>query len=740
VADSVASAKPAFAWILASAATVLVLGAVVHALRAAATEHAILEALDGPLAVGGALVDRVSSATDAVIRLARLPALLLLVLVGVALYRRAGAALAMEMLAVSFGLAAIAQSYLVDWHGWKGSGVYVLAAVAYLVRPRSPSAAPVTLPVRAELVALLAALALFLTAALYRLDLYPPVAFDEVAYLAAARQQLGQATDAIPKVYPFEHFHAQIVPLLLHAGAVALLPPGLLSLRLEAVVLGAATLLCAALALRGRLGPLPALAAVTLAAVSPLFLTHLRLVGYFSFTLLHGALCFWALMRFCERRDRPSAALLGALLGLSLYLYQLSWFVPVLCMAVLALRPEVRRSATARHALVWALAVGLVVMTPAIAMRRDFAAVSERTFDARAIWAGKDEAAAPDVELAIVMTRRALSQDDVVALHARLQDAGVPVVSTAEPLRPDRVRVLVNATGRDHTMVRIGGASAGVDRVVRELRRDGVRTLIDTRTHRSAIGRLQEMLAQLFVGPHVDESGSLSDAPAIHPMVAPLIVLGLLAAVRRRQEPVMTALLVWVVVGALVPALVGGPYPRRTLLMVPFCFALAALPLLEAATRHPGRRALAWAVSFALVVYLALAGSQLYHYGRFGSVASRGPAVTIPLLELAKAAKTVPGEGRILVPGRHRWVLGILRDVEGAHRIDVKPDATTAARVRQISCVQRVPFAWIARDAPEQDTLFSGLGTEFSIVTRVQHGYRLHLVTARRPDACRILE
>jgi hypothetical protein len=174
--------------------------------------------------------------------------------------------------------------------------------------------------------------------------------------------------------------------------------------------------------------------------------------------------------------------------------------------------------------------------------------------------------------------------------------------------------------------------------------------------------------------------------------------------------------------------------------MVPFCFALAALPLLEAATRHPGRRALAWAVSFALVVYLALAGSQLYHYGRFGSVASRGPAVTIPLLELAKAAKTVPGEGRILVPGRHRWVLGILRDVEGAHRIDVKPDATTAARVRQISCVQRVPFAWIARDAPEQDTLFSGLGTEFSIVTRVQHGYRLHLVTARRPDACRILE
>jgi hypothetical protein len=145
-------------------------------------------------------------------------------------------------------------------------------------------------------------------------------------------------------------------------------------------------------------------------------------------------------------------------------------------------------------------------------------------------------------------------------------------------------------------------------------------------------------------------------------------------------------------------------------------------------------------VSFALVVYVALAGSQLYHYGRFGSVASRGPTVTVPLFELAKAAKAVPGEGRILVPGQPRWLLGILRDVEGAHRIDVKPFATTAARVRQISCAQRVPFAWIARDAPEQDALFSGLGTEFSIVTHAQHGYRLHLVTARQPDACRNFE
>jgi hypothetical protein len=737
VSHFVPSPKPGFPWILTSAATALVLGALLYALRAASTEHAILEALDGPLAVGGTVVERVSGATDATIRLVRVPALCLLVFAGLGLYRRAGAALGMELLAVSFGLAAIAQSYLLDWHGWKGFGVYTLAAVAYLVRPRSASAAAVTLPVRIELVALLGALALFLTAGLYRLDLYPPIALDEVAYLTAARHQLGEATDAIPKLYPFEHFHAQIIPLLLHSGAVALLPPGLLSLRLVGVVLGAGTLVCAALALRGRLGPLPVLAAVTLTGISLVFLTHVRLVGYFSCTLLHGTLCFWALIRFCERRDRPSAAVLGALLGLSLYLYQLSWFVPLLSMAVLALRPEVRRHAPAHRALVYTLVVGLAVMTPAIAMRREFAAVGERTFDARALWAQKEKVATLEIELAIVMTRRALSPEGLDRLQARVEEDGVRVVRAEEPLRPDQVRLAAAETGRDHSILRIGGAPAGVKRVLQELRTSGVRTLFAARAPNSVIGRLQEILAQLFAGPYIDESGSFSDGPALHPVVAPLIVLGVLAAVRRRQEPVMTVLLVWVVGGALVPALVGGPYPRRTLLMLPFCYALAAFPLLEAATRHPRRQTLVWLVSFALVIYLALAGSQLYHYGRFDPVAPRGLTVTTPLFELAKAAKTVPGEGRILVPGRHRWILNILREVEGDGRIEARPDATTPARVRQISCAQTVPFAWIARDTPEQDALLAALGTDFSIAIHGQHGYRVHLVTERRADACR---
>lgn len=735
-----------FTWILASGATALVLGALFHAVRVAGTENAILGSLEVPLAIGGAAVERVSSVTHAVVRVVRLPMLLLLVLTALSLRRREGAALDVELLAIALGLAGVAQSYLLDWQGWKGLGVYVVALGVYLARPRSQPAAPATLSVRLELGALLAMLGLFLIAGLYRLDLYPPVAFDEVAYLAAARQELGEATDAMqmPRVYPFEHFHAQIIPLLIDAGAVALLPSGLLPLRLVSVTLGAVGLLCAALALRGRLGPLPTLLALTLTGISPLLLTHARLSGYFSVTFLHGVLCFWALLRFCERRDRMSAMVLGGLVGSSLYLYQLSWFIPVFCTAVLALRPEIRRHGPARRALLSALAVGLVVVAPALGMRHDLAAVSDRTFDGRAIWAGGLDRKAPEIGLTIVMTRTALSSESMDALVARLETAGVSVVRTREPLRPDRVRVLTDATGRDHTIVRIGGFPAGVARVVDELRREGARTLFTSLEHRSPIGRLQEMLSQLLLGPHIDESAAFLDGPVLHPLLAPLVFLGLAAALRRRQEPLMTALLVWVVGGALLPAVIGGPYPRRTLLMLPFCYALAALTLIEVMTLLMKGRAFVLPVSFALVAYLALAGSQLYHHGRFGPVRDDarhpGPAATIPLLELAKTVKALPREERMLIPGSHRWALRFLRGVERETRVDVRPDATSVARVREISCAQALPFAWIALDDPEQNALLSGLQKEFSIETRARHGYRVHLIAARRPDACRDIE
>ena len=52
----------------------------------------------------------------------------------------------------------------------------------------------------------------------------------------------------------------------------------------------------------------------------------------------------------------------------------------------------------------------------------------------------------------------------------------------------------------------------------------------------------------------------------------------------------------------------------------------------------------------------------------------------------------------------------------------------------------RLQIDQLGYGALHQDTLFSALGTEFSIVTRAQHGYRVQLVTARQPDACRNLE
>jgi hypothetical protein len=228
----------------------------------------------------------------------------------------------------------------------------------------------------------------------------------------------------------------------------------------------------------------------------------------------------------------------------------------------------------------------------------------------------------------------------------------------------------------------------------------------------------------------------------LDPLLAPLMVLGVAMAWRRRDEPAVRLMLIWVVGGALLPAVAGGPAPRRTTLMLPFLYALAALPLtaLAAAALRRGGAVRGFAAVLALAFFAAATASGSYLYFRewqhhAGRVGGGGD-----LLHLVKVLKGRPGDEVILMPALFPGLDNYL-DAGSATvplpRPEVRRVGTLPAlAVLTRSCEHPPPFTWMFRDVPGQRASTKLLETHFAVEEQVREGIRILRVTAARGDIC----
>jgi len=540
------------------------------------------------------------------------------------------------------------------------------------------------------------------------------------------------------KDYTFARFQAQAAPLLLHSVAVAGLSPGLLSIRLASVATVGAALVLAALVIRRRLGARVAWWMLALAAVSPFGLGYARTGFYVAASILHSVVAFAALLRFVERGDRASAALLGIVLGGSLYFYQLSWFVPVLAgLAWLACaigRPGGLRAALPRPLLFAGVAAALVLAPAPLLLREGLADVASQTFDHRSsLRAGHAELLRP---LAVVRAREEIGLPGFADVQARLA-----------PLRA-KARVLVHEGGV--TTLRVSAPRDRLEGALAALPGGPWRVLTDTVAPFTAPHYVARMIARLLYSPG-SELGAWIPNPLLNPLVAPLVLLGFATAWRRRAEPVVRALSVWVVGGALIPAAVGGDAARRGALILPLVHALAAFPLVEVGAwcRASGpwsRRVGAFAAALYLALVVCVGSHQYFRTVQVRWQDTSGPllraAATPSILELVKAIKAVPDGVPIQLLTIEPGLFGHLEAIEAWPKSRVRDRITPRIGVgdpRRLvahSCEEPPPFVWIAENSEEQRALLAALDARFETRSEVRGPYRLVRVDARREGAC----
>jgi hypothetical protein len=524
-------------------------------------------------------------------------------------------------------------------------------------------------------------------------------------------------------VYVFEQFRLQWLPLFAHAAAVRVLGADVLALRLTSVAAAALALCVAALALGRRAGDRAAAGMAAFAAASPLFVAYARTGFYLAVAMLHGALCLAALLRFCARRDTPSALALGALLGLSLYGYQLSWFAPLLAGGALLAAPSVWRAPGAARRALAAAALALVVALPgALCLREGLAAVSAQTFD-RAPWRAGGERP-PGGDLAVLLVPAGVAEADLTDFARRHEVAGV------------RAAVQGGTAGR--RSVALAGPAERVARAIADAEALGWAALHDAPSRGSPGARLGAMLEQLFRAPGWESSGRYVDAPLLDPLLAPLVLLGLGEALRRGRGTAWRVVAVWVAAAAVVPAVAGAAAPRRALLALPWAYGLAALPLLELRARCRGgasRRLLALACA-ALVAAVAARGLHVY-FERW----ERRPGATrydFHLLELVKLVKQLPPDERVLVvdaiPRTRDYLEG--EGALGRRDVPVLSRDETPERVLARSCRIPPPFTWVTADHPRERERLASLERGFETRSQVRGGFLLVRAEAPRPGGC----
>ena len=715
----------AMAWGIA--VSILALAAV-YADRSGAVGETLLSFLETPfewlIDRGGSLYHR----SGELLAPLRLPALAVLAAWLIVARRRPERGSRVQ-LPVALGIAWIAQSYLLGGRLLLGSLLYAAAIAVYLL-PRHPPPAPAReLPLRVEMLAFGFLLALFVAMCLYRLDVYPSLYLDETAYHAASRMQLGEIERGKTWVYPFERFQAQPIPLLMHSAAVYLLSPGILPLRLVSIAAAVAGLLLVSVAVRNRCGARPMLLTLALCACSPAFLGFSRAGLYIGISVLHGAACVCALLRLGDRLDRSSALLLGLALGSAFYLYQLSWFSPLLVMAALLAWPELWRRAAARRLVALSGAVAVLCVAPGVLLLHEgLRTVRAQTFD-KAYWSWGEGSDWEGQAMLQALAPHSWSEAEANELARRLRGEGVEVSTSS--------------TRSGRSVLLAGGSVAAVEVAVSRLQEASWSVLMDSLTPPTPWRNLKGMLARLFIAPGGQNLVRVFEEPILNPALAPLVVLGLAAALRRLHRPCMRVLVIWVLGAAFLPAAIAGDTPRRAALMFPFLQVLMSLPLAELLTaggdRSRWRRGAATAAVGGFLAVALVMGGHLYF--RHWDVPSNGSA-TGSQLELLKVLKRLPAGERVLVWPFHPQLERLLERLQeeptsgSQRRVFVAHEAkATKDGVLRISCRHAPPFAWIAPAGERVRERFSALDRAFLVSEEQWGAYRVIQISDRAPGS-----
>jgi 4-amino-4-deoxy-L-arabinose transferase-like glycosyltransferase len=637
---------------------------------------------------------------------------------------------------------------IVDFGGALGTGLLgpvlllglAAAAAGFLPRTREQtSRASSSLPAGVEFAAFAALVMFQLGVALYRLGVHPDLDFDEMSYTAAARMQLGEIpAGSVFGAHPFSRFQAQPLPLWLHSAGVAAFGPGVLAVRLVSVLLGVATLLVVWWSLRPRLGPRTALAMAALCSTAPLWLASIRAGHYIAFSVLHSALCFAALLRLLDRRTLGSAAILGALLGASLYGYQISWFVPGLALiAGTACAVQAGAKELIGRAAVVACVALLTLLPGLLLLQGGLLAVMAQTLD-KAVWSGAGAGNTRAWERPVLLLDVPGGSDHTVrGWIARVRGRDLDVTA----LPRDGSRGVFHVTGPPVAVAVARDEAVAV----------GGRVAFDGGERLGPVGQALRMAAQAAVGPSLEFAVRVDDGPLIDPWVLPWVLVGTVLAWRRRREPVIVALLVWTWAGLLLPAAIGGTVARRAVLILPFAFALAAIPIVEIGLgTRIGRFLLGtW------IVLAMLSGTHTYFrhwhldWRAVASARADSPAPALAgqvasgsLLELRAVLDAQPEERRILLPRLFRFfpaywiVVAEQPDPDAEARISERVQATNPEAVAADSCAATLPVTWITRDDSEQRALFGTLAASFELEATTHGAYRVVRLTARRPGAC----
>jgi len=718
--------------------------------------------LDGPIYAWVNTAERLRLAFFETMVVIRWP--LLVIVAGFFLWRGREAPRDQGLLLASLMVGLIAQSFLADGQTGLGVLVYGLAVLPILFR-WDPSPRPVTEPNPwLEFFLLVLLLGIFSLFCLYRVDVYPPVYFDEVAYLRTAYVQLGELPqDAVLPaplkwLYSFDRFQSQFIPFYAQGFALSAFDASLFSLRVTSWLSNLIALVLAYLLFRKRLGVQTALWMLALACCSAILVAYSRTGFYLSFCILGGVVAFWSLTRLQEKWNTSSALLLGLVAGLSLYFYQLSWFVPPILALCLLMQPSLlRRSGLFRLGGV-ALATFALVGAPLLfVFAKGLEDTSRQTFDKKQpIWE-LPEAFSASFLLPVEMMDRV--DPDLVQID--------------EPLGDNLFLVVV-------------GKQDDVMQVVEDLNGPEVIQLSGFTSRNPIVSAVDILLSKSFIEPGWESNGRLNQRSILNPLLAPLVVLGFAVAWRRRSRPVVWTLLIWATFVLFLPSVIAGMLPRRLLLAIPFVQVIMGLVLAEIvgslATRTRFHR---WIVMGLLGVFVLIAfsesarfyangwsqsgsyladwlertadapGNVLSHPERLKREQRRGVLNQgFEREALASLRKTVlPADPALAVTKMNRslpecmpLVLDDLWSISSGQEsmlgkfdrelVRFDTESETIYSVLDLACPQPLPFVWVSGPKSERVLSLTMLPQFFESTVEYHSGLRVMTVLARRSDDC----